>query len=102
MIQLGAVATRLLSPESLVTVPEHPAYADSPAAAIRKGIQSGNAFALADASKCAREIYKIAQDENVRLRVPLGLDSLKLIKIDAEEELLDVKAGEHWSADLQP
>lgn len=54
-----------------------------------------------DASKAAREVRKIAYDETVGLRVPLGLDAINAITSQVVAVQKDVEAAGKWSGDLK-
>jgi NAD(P)-dependent dehydrogenase (short-subunit alcohol dehydrogenase family) len=101
ILEIGGFNTRGTSSESLVTVPEHPAYTapDSVTKFVR-GYLSGP-LDQGDARKAAREIRNIASDNTVGLRVPLGLDSIAMVSRQVEAIKKDVAAAGKWSVDLK-
>jgi NAD(P)-dependent dehydrogenase (short-subunit alcohol dehydrogenase family) len=101
ILEIGGFNTRGVSSESLVTVPEHPAYTapDSVTKFIR-GYLSGP-LEQGDAKKAAREIHNIASDDTVGLRVPLGLDAIGLVTAQLEAVQKDVAASGKFSVDLK-
>ncbi|KAF8957838.1 NAD-P-binding protein [Flammula alnicola] len=101
ILEIGGFATRGTSSDSLVTVPEHPAYTapDSVTKFVR-GYLSGP-LDQGDSKKAAREIYNIAADNTVGLRVPLGLDAIGVVTGQLAEIKKDVDAAAKWSVDLK-
>ena len=98
---LGGFKTK--AAESLVVFPTHPAYTspDCPTTVVRNFLDQKARDIGADPDKAAREIYKIAFDDSVGLRVPLGQDSLKLVESHMESLRKDVDSARKWSSDLQ-
>ena len=105
LLEIGAFNTSIISEqENLHVMPVHPAYtsADLASAVVREVFTSEKkAELLGDASKAARVIYKVAFDDSVGLRVPLGLDSIAMIGGQADETRRDVEAAGRWSVDLK-
>ena len=54
-----------------------------------------------DANKAAQEIYNIALDAGAGLRVPLGLDTLAVVKKHLDEVRRDMDTEEKWNVDLK-
>ena len=103
LLELGGFRTRALHAQGMPIAPAHPAYtaADSPAAISRKYFIKGDALELGgDANKAAREIYKIALDDGVGLRVPLGADALEKLANQWESVRRDAEASAKWNTDF--
>lgn len=81
-------------------LPAHHAYTNCVTATIRKFISENSGQMGSDAAKAAREIYRIALDSDIGLRVPLGLDALELARSQLELVKKDVGAAGQWSTDL--
>ncbi len=105
LLEIGAFNTSIISEqENLHVMPVHPAYtsADLTSVAVRDYIASGKATENGgDASKAAREIYSLAFDDSVGLRVPLGLDAIADVSGQVDESRRDVDAAGRWSMDLK-
>ena len=105
LLEIGAFNTSIISEqENLHVMPVHPAYtsADLGSAAVREYIANGKATENGgDASKAAREIYNLAFDDSVGLRVPLGLDAIAYVSDQVDESRRDVDAAGRWSVDLK-
>ena len=105
LLEIGGFKTNInTEQENLHLMPVHPAYtsADLASAVVREVFTSEKkAELLGDASKAARVIYKVAFDDSVGLRVPLGLDSIAMIGGQADETRRDVEAAGRWSVDLK-
>ena len=101
ILEIGGFDTRGTSSESLVTVPEHPAYTapDSVTKFVR-GFLAGP-MKQGDARKAAREIRNIAYDDTAGLRIPLGLDAIAMVSGQVEAIQKDVAAAGKWSVDLK-
>ena len=101
ILEIGGFETRGVTSESLVTVAEHPAYTapDSVTKFVR-GYLSGP-LDQGDPKKAAREIRKIASDDTVGLRIPLGLDAIAMVSGQVESIQKDVAAAGKWSVDLK-
>ncbi len=105
IIELGSFRTRIIdTQENLHVLPPHPAYVgpDFRSAAVRAYMASGKAAENgADANKAAREIYNIALDASAGLRVPLGLDTIAIVKKHLDEVRRDMETAEKWNVDLK-
>lgn len=104
IIEFGGFATRGTDTESLVIVPEHPAYTapDSVTKFVRGFLAGPDVSKNAgDAAKAAREVRNIAYDDTVGLRVPLGLDSIGVVTSQVAAIQKDVEAAGKWSGDLK-
>lgn len=104
IIEFGGFVTRGTDTESIVIVPEHAAYnaPDSITKFVRAFISGPDVSKNGgDASKAAREVRRIAYDESVGLRVPLGLDSIGVLTSQVEAITKDVEAAGKWSVDLK-
>ncbi|KAF5321562.1 hypothetical protein D9619_000098 [Psilocybe cf. subviscida] len=103
-LQLGSFTTRIFNPatESLVVLPQHPAYnqPDNKARLSREWMEPGRQV-HGDPNKAAREIYKIASNNDVGLRVVVGQDALAA----ANEKLVElqeyIRNSEEFSTDLK-
>lgn len=103
LLELGLFKTRAMGAGGMGVVTVHPAYdrEDVPTAGVRKFFETGLAEAAgADPSKASREIYKIAVDDTVPLRVPIGVDALKNIVNQLDSLREAISAAEKWSVDL--
>ncbi|KAF8996906.1 NAD(P)-binding protein [Cyathus striatus] len=100
ILQFGAFRTRIAKPESMVTIPLHQSY-DGSKSTYTRAFFAGPIDNSQDSDKAAREIYKIANDHTAPLHIPLGLDSLSIIKDKIEIIKKDVKEAEKWSIDLK-
>ncbi len=103
LLELGGFSTRAIDAESLVVVPEHPAYTAPECATkfVRGFLGPDIKKTAGDASKAAREVRKIAYDDTVGLRVPLGLDAISAIAAQAAAIQKDVENAGKWSNDLK-
>ena len=104
LLELGGFSTRAVDAESLVVVPEHPAYtAPDCATKFVRGFLSSPDLkkAAGDASKAAREVRKIAYDDTVGLRIPLGLDAIGTVAAQAAAIQKDVENAGKWSSNLK-
>ena len=105
IVELGSFRTRIIhTQENLNVLPPHPAYidADFRSAAVRAYMESGKAAENGvDANKAAQEIYNIARDAGAGLRVPLGLDTLAVVKKHLDEVRRDMDTAEKWNVDLK-
>ena len=101
ILEFGAFQTRMGSPESVVTVPVHPAYTapDSVTKLAREYLAGPRV--KGDAKKVTREIRNIAYDDTVGLRISLGLDAIAMVSGQAEAIQKDVAAAGKWSVDLK-
>lgn len=73
IIEFGAFKTH--AEETIAVIPEHPAY-DKPDSATKfmpGFLNQGGEDSFGDPEKAARELHKIAYDDTLGLRVPLGL-----------------------------
>ncbi|KAF5321567.1 hypothetical protein D9619_000095 [Psilocybe cf. subviscida] len=106
-LQMGAFATRLLVPASasMITLDQHPAYnqPDSNSRLTREWMAPGGAAhaASADPNKAAREIFKIASNNDVGLRVAIGQDALAAANEKLKELQEYIHNSEEFSADLK-
>jgi hypothetical protein len=89
----------------MTCVPTHPSYnqPDNKARLAREWLAPGGALhsTLADPNKAAREIYKIASDNNVGLRVALGQDALAVAKDKLKQLQESIDKSEEFSTDLR-
>ncbi|KAF8996899.1 NAD-P-binding protein [Cyathus striatus] len=100
ILQIGGFVTR--SVERPLTMPLHPSYTSDCNSQQKRDYFAGPCLEeFGDANKAAREMYKIAGDENAPLHIPLTLRTIAAIhkKIDSLKE--DVAKAEKWSVDLK-
>ncbi|KAF9003669.1 hypothetical protein BDQ17DRAFT_1241986 [Cyathus striatus] len=103
LISLGSYKTPATTPEKMEVLPTHPKYKKSGEAArefVTQEFFSGK-MQLGDSHKAAREIYKIAIDDDPPSRVLLGLDSIAMTKVKAELLMDQAEKSALWSADLK-
>lgn len=103
LLEFGTFKTRAVDAKSMIFAPVHPAYTaeDLAGTGVRNFFVGGLAEAMgSDPSKASREIYKIASDDTVGLRVPLGNDSIQMLSGQLETVKKDVEAAGKWSVDL--
>jgi hypothetical protein len=102
---MGGFATRLFGPASMTFLPPHPSYnqPDNIVRLAREYVGPGGGLhsTLGDANKAAREIYKIASNNGVGLRVVLGQDTLAAAKAKLKQLQEVIDQSEEFSADLQ-
>ena len=101
ILEFGGFATRMGSPESVVTVPVHPAYTAPDSVTKFSREYFAGPRDEGDAKKAAREIRNIAYDDTVGLRIPLGLDAIAMVSGKVEAIQKDVAAAGKWSVDLK-
>jgi len=95
MIVSGSFKTK--GAESIVTLPPHPAYKESASMLTRQYISSSPG---ADVNKAVEVIYKLAEESNLPLRFPLGMDGVKAMTTQAESLTADADKYSHWSSAL--
>ncbi|KAH8832367.1 hypothetical protein DL96DRAFT_1458891, partial [Flagelloscypha sp. PMI_526] len=83
----------------------HPAYLNTPIADMRKLWADSNetfkSFGAKPATTAVKILYDISGDENAPLRIPVGLDSVGILKGRAEEIGISTKYAEKWNKLLQ-
>ncbi|KAF5321568.1 hypothetical protein D9619_000094 [Psilocybe cf. subviscida] len=104
LLQLGSFTTRIFNPatESLVVLPPHPAYdqPDNKARLSREWFDPGRQTHC-DPCKAAREIYNIAGDSDVGLRVVVGQDALATARRKLKELQEYIPNSEQFCRDLK-
>ncbi|KAH8832340.1 hypothetical protein DL96DRAFT_650003 [Flagelloscypha sp. PMI_526] len=103
ILQLGGFATDSVN-NSLTSQP-HPAYANSPITELRKLLADPEALfkslGAKPASTAARILFDIAGQEDVPLRIPVGLDAASVVKGRADEIGVSTKYAERWDHILE-
>ncbi|KAF9648922.1 NAD-P-binding protein [Thelephora ganbajun] len=101
LLEFGSFRTRILAPESLITLPVHPAYTNPNLMThyVRGFFDAGEA--PGDSEKAINVLYdKVADDPNPPLRIPLGQDALRDVRVSAQKILEDCERTAPLSADL--
>ncbi|KAH8832361.1 hypothetical protein DL96DRAFT_650570 [Flagelloscypha sp. PMI_526] len=103
IVEFGAFNTGAF--EHAKPSPPHPAYLKTPIADMRKlwtdPEETFRVFGAKPASTAAKILYDISGDENVPLRVPVGLDSISILRGRAQEIEASTKYAEKWNDLLQ-
>ncbi|KAH8832393.1 hypothetical protein DL96DRAFT_1581890 [Flagelloscypha sp. PMI_526] len=103
ILELGAFTTSYF--EKAQPSRAHPAYLNTPIASLRKlwanQDESFKAFGAKPASTAAKVLYEISEDEKAPLRVPIGVDSIAVLKGRAEEIGVSTKYAERWNKLLE-
>ncbi|KAH8832313.1 NAD-P-binding protein [Flagelloscypha sp. PMI_526] len=103
ILELGAFATNAFG-NAPISQP-HPAYLNTPIADMRRlwadPDETFRALGAKPASTAAKILFDIAGDEAVPLRIPVGLDSIGILKGRAEEITASTEYAERWRELLQ-
>lgn len=96
IFELGAFRTNAL--HSAVRLPSHLAYAKetAPAASIRRALSPSN-LDLPDAGKAMEAVYEAATLTNPPLRLPLGKDTLAMVRNRQERTSCVLNEYSGWS-----
>ncbi|KAF8996904.1 hypothetical protein BDQ17DRAFT_1284212 [Cyathus striatus] len=99
ILDIGVFNTRARDTGSLTVVPPHPAYVNT-TGAIRSYIANSQDSG-GDSDKAAREMYRIAHDDDAPLHIAFGLDAVDVMKGKVEQMKNDVEKSVVYSADLK-
>ncbi|KAF8996905.1 NAD(P)-binding protein [Cyathus striatus] len=99
ILNIGSFKTRARNPDVLILVPLHPAYVNTSAATTRSYVTSSQDVG-GDSDKAAREIHRIANDEDAPLHIAFGLDAIDIVKGKTGQMKNDVEKSIVYSADL--
>ncbi|KAH8827406.1 hypothetical protein DL96DRAFT_1464707 [Flagelloscypha sp. PMI_526] len=99
ILEIGMFRSRGLDEGRMDVSAPHPAYANTAAAYIRQNLKYDDSSA--EASLCAEVIYGVANDANTPLRVPIGLDAVKVVEGRSKEGEESNKYSEKWAQVLQ-
>ncbi|KAH8823153.1 hypothetical protein DL96DRAFT_1818918 [Flagelloscypha sp. PMI_526] len=103
ILEIGAFTTNTI--DNLQSSPPHPAYVNTPVMEFRKAMADKEGtyqvMGVKPPSVAAKVLYDIAGDENVPLRVPVGLDASGFLKGRGEEIEISTKYAEKWNEILQ-
>ncbi|KAH8834030.1 hypothetical protein DL96DRAFT_1579197 [Flagelloscypha sp. PMI_526] len=103
IVEFGTFATSAF--DNAQASQPHPAYLKTPIADMRKLWANSNetykALSAKPATIAAKILYDISGDENVPLRIPVGLDAIGLLKGRADEIGASTKYAEKWNKLLQ-
>ncbi|EIN12951.1 NAD(P)-binding protein [Punctularia strigosozonata HHB-11173 SS5] len=100
IITLGAFETRVMK-ESLVRVPQHPAYAYEGSFTSMARQWTETVTLPGDITKAARAIHQISGDDDVPLRVALGEDAIEAVLTKSARLKEEVERSKHYSSDLK-
>ncbi|KAH9938704.1 uncharacterized protein B0H18DRAFT_23650 [Fomitopsis serialis] len=86
--------------QNRVYTPLHPAYTNSPSAALRNSVTEEFVQAAPDPSEAASRMYTVSTLQDPPLHLPLGKLSVMIIKDTLTKTLADVNNYASWSDDL--
>jgi NAD(P)-dependent dehydrogenase (short-subunit alcohol dehydrogenase family) len=98
LLEIGAFRTPGLDRDRMPISVPHPAYTNAPAAS---GRQLEFTDETAGSELCAKVVYAVAKDSDAPLRVPVGLDALKVVTARGKESDESVKYAEKFVSILE-
>ena len=84
-------------------MPQHPAYATAPAAAIRQAILDNHKpeTKFGDVGKFVRKVYELSEMPHPPLRVPLGVDATRGVHMQLDLVKKDLEVSEEWAGIME-
>ncbi|KAH8827410.1 hypothetical protein DL96DRAFT_1803667 [Flagelloscypha sp. PMI_526] len=99
ILEIGMFRSRGLNEGGVDVSAPYPAYANTAAVYIRQNLKYDDSSA--EASLCAEVIYEVVNDAYTPLRVPIGLDAVKVVEGRNKEGEESHKYSEKWAKVLR-